>query len=78
MDPETARNVLARFQERVKRRLTSHQKRNALCPHGGRYTSFWRDMEQHRLQSMVQFLTGVSDETGAAGRDGVNVTEVSR
>ena len=78
MDPETARDVLARFQERVKRRLTSHQKRNALCPYGGRYTSFWRDMEQHRLQSMVHFLTGVSDETGAGGHDGVNVTEISR
>lgn len=64
-DAQTAQSVLSRYRNRLKTRLETFARRSAQCPHVGRFKTFWIDMEQRRLQSMVQFLAGVAEDPGA-------------
>ena len=76
-DARTAKMVLERFQSKLKKRLTSNAQRNGRSPHKGRYKNFWINMEQRRLESMVQFLAIVSNETDAADSGNHSVTETT-
>ena len=74
-DSETAKAVLFRFQRKLEKRLSSYEQRSAKGPDSGRYKNFWLDMEQRRLESMVRFLTVVSNENAMACGDSQNVAE---
>lgn len=68
-DDDIAGKILSRYRARLNDRLAAYERRSAQCPYGGRYTNFWMDMEQRRLESMVRFLAGVANDAAASGSE---------
>ena len=59
-DGETVAIALEHLLERISENIRAVQDRSKKCPHSGRFTRAWFEMEQHRLETMARLITEAS------------------
>lgn len=62
-DRDTAAVYLAGQARRLERRLQDLEARCGRCPHRGRFTDLWMDLERRRLADMARLLALLSEES---------------
>ena len=71
VDSEIAQHVLQRLHRRTRRRLEEFENRCRQCPHSGRFTNIWMDMETHRLETTARMLALARDKIGPSNATGL-------